>query len=67
MSYTKPKVTQDFEVVVSGRDRGPDGKLTKEARDFLAKVMPDTVHRIAPHVPPGRTIRIKMTIEGELV
>lgn len=67
MSYTKPKVTQDFEVLIMGEDRDSDGKLTQSAKDFLAKVMPGAVHRIAPHVPAGRSITIKMTIEGELV
>lgn len=67
MSYDKPKVSQSFDLVVIPTDRDKDGKLTKNTTDFLAKVMPDMVHHIAPHVPRGRDIRIHVEIEGDLV
>lgn len=68
MTYTKPKVVQEFEIgLEGGSDIDKDGRLTDNALCFLQKVMPDTVHRILPHVPPGRNVTIKITIEGDLV
>lgn len=67
MTYTKPRVVQTFDLVLEGGyDRDKDGKLTDNATRFLAKTMPDMVHHIAPHVPPGREIRIHVEIEGDL-
>lgn len=67
MSYEPPKVVQEFHIQIADGDRDKDGKLTPTAVDFLRRVMPDTVHRIAPHVPLGKHINVKITIEGNLV
>lgn len=66
MSYDKPKVVQTHNFLMLGSDRDENGKLTAQAIEYLAKVMPDTVHRTAPHVPAGRNITITITVEGDL-
>lgn len=66
MSYQKPKVMQEFEIVIQASERTDDGGVSQPALTFLQKVMPDTVHRIAPHIPAGRDIRITISIEGDL-
>lgn len=67
MSYNKPKVSQTFQLEIVADDRTPDGKLSPNAVDFLRKVMPDTVYRLVPHVPPGQSISVLITVEGDLV
>lgn len=66
MSYNKPQVCQSFELEIVAGDRDAGGKLTPNAVEFLRKVMPDTVHRLAPHIPAGKSIRITIVVEGEL-
>lgn len=66
MSYDKPQVCQSFQLEIVPGDRDADGKLTPNAVEFLRKVMPDTVHRLAPHVPAGKPIRITIVVEGNL-
>lgn len=66
MSYQKPKVVQEFDIILVAVDRTEDGGVAQPALDFLREVMPGTVHRISPHVPPGRDIRIHITLEGDL-
>lgn len=66
MTYARPKVVQEFDILVEASERTTDGGVSQPALAFLQKVMPDTVHRIAPHVPAGRDIRIHITIEGDL-
>lgn len=64
MTYTPPKVTQDFDIIIPA-DAVKGGGLVEEAIQELTRMFIGYTYRFLPQITPGKPFTMKITMETE--